>query len=71
MEIKLKWEASFNHDTWYEYTNLLISSSSGHDLVYRCVRNDTGSVVTGVDLTDPMVVLPMVLKDLGINVTDK
>lgn len=67
-KVVLSWGANWTDD--YEYTDLLVSSDEGHDLVYKCVRNDSGSVVTGADLSDPMVVLPMVLRDLDIVVVD-
>jgi hypothetical protein len=67
-KVVLSWGANWSDD--YEYTDLLVSSDEGHALVYKCVRNDSGSIVAGADLSDPMVVLPMLLRDLGIEVID-
>lgn len=69
MKVKLYWDACLNEN--YEYTDLEVVSSDTHRNRYRCVRDNSGNIIAGIDLSDPMVVLPMVLKDLGIEVTDK
>lgn len=66
-KLHISWGGTFYEDTEYEYTTLDIAGD-GVNLYYRCVRNQDGQIVAGIDLSDPMVVLPIVLKDLGFDV---
>ena len=69
MKIHLDWNADWCRATHVETLILNVTTEQGQSFTYGG-RNGTGRHLDGDDLTDPMVVLPMVLKDLGFEITE-